>query len=121
MGSSGNAIIKLLSMNLYIFNETCHAAIYGIGTCIRELTAVLKDSDINICVVNLMSDKPQVLKEEIDGIRHWHFPAFVPEQRTTDHQKQLELYHRNIVYLLQLHILDKKDLIFHLNYMECKT
>ncbi len=103
-------------MNLYIFNQTRRGAIYGVGTYIRELTVALKDSDINVCVVNLTSEKPQIQTEEIDGIRHWHFPSTISDQRTTDNQKQWELYFRNVVYLLRLHIKDKKDLIFQLNY-----
>ena len=103
-------------MNLYIFNETRRGAIYGVGTYIRELTCALKGSDLTICVVNLASNKPQIQAEEIDGIKHWYFPTAISEQQTTDNQKQWELYHRNVIYLLQLHIKDKKGLIFHLNY-----
>jgi glycosyltransferase len=105
-------------MNLYIFNETRRGAVYGVGTYIRELTVALKDSDINICVVNLTSDRPQIQTEETDGIRHWYFPSAISEQRTTGDQKQWELYFRNIVYLLRLRIKDTKDLIFHLNYCQ---
>jgi glycosyltransferase len=108
-------------MNLYIFSETRRGSIYGVGTYIRELTAALKDSGINICVVNLTSENPQVLTEEINEIKHWHFPSVIPDQRTTDNQKQWELYYRNIVYLLRLRIEDKKDLIFHLNYCQSGT
>ena len=107
-------------MNLYIFNKSSKAGVFGIGTYIRELTDALRHSDLNVCVVNIWSDKPQIQMEEIDGIRHWYFPEPLREQRTTKQQKQLERYHRNIVYLLQLLIEDKKDLIFHLNYMDCK-
>jgi glycosyltransferase len=103
-------------MNLYIFNETRRGAVYGIGTYIRELTFTLKDFDIHICVVNLLSDKPQIQTEEIEGIKYWYFPTPIPEQRTSDNQKQRERYFRNVVYLLQLHIKGKSDLIFHLNY-----
>jgi glycosyltransferase len=103
-------------MNLYIFNEVRRGAVYGIGTYTRELIVALKGRDIHICVVNLFSDKPQIQTEETDGIKHWYFPAPVTEQRTSDIQKQMELYYRNVVYLLQLYIKNKKDLIFHLNY-----
>jgi len=103
-------------MNLYIFNSASGAAVYGIGTYIRELTSTLKDSDINICVLNLISAKLQIRTEVIDGIRHWYFPAIIPEQRTIGTAKITELYFRNIVYLLKLHIKDKRELIFHLNY-----
>lgn len=101
-------------MNLYIFNETRTGAVYGIGTYIRELTAVLKNSNINICVVNLNSKKTQTQIEEINGIKHWYFPE--PLQWTSGSKTQWDLYHRNIVYLLQLHIPDRTNLIFHLNY-----
>ena len=107
-------------MNLYIFNKTSSAAAFGIGTYIRELTDVLNQNDINVYVVYLWSDKPQIRFEEIDGIRHWYFPEPIRGQRIINQQKQPELYHRNIVYLLKLYIGDKKDLIFHMNYMDCK-
>jgi len=105
-------------MNLYIFNETRRGAVYGVGTYISELTVALKGSEINICVVNLLSDKPQIQYEDVDGIRYWCFPAPIQEQWTSVNQKQRELYLRNVVYLLQLHIQDKTNLIFHLNYLE---
>lgn len=101
-------------MNLYIFNECNLAGVYGIGTYIRELSVALKNSDINLCVVNLNSDEPQIKYEEIDGILHLHFPS--PIQWNKDIHTQWDLYHRNILYWLQLHIKDKKNLIFHLNY-----
>ena len=105
-------------MNLYIFNQARRGAVFGVGTYIRELTAALKDSDITVCVVNLISEKPQIQTEEIDGIKHWYFPLVISDQRITSDQKQWELYYRNIVYLLRLHIESKKDLIFHLNFFE---
>jgi glycosyltransferase len=105
-------------MNLYIFNEARRGAKYGVGTYIHELTVALKSSNINICIVNLISDKPQIQTEEIDGIKHWHFPLALPDQRTTGDQEQWEQYLRNVVYLLRLHIKDKRDLIFHLNYYQ---
>jgi glycosyltransferase involved in cell wall biosynthesis len=105
--------------NLYIFNETRRGAVYGVGTYIRELTAVLKGSNISVCVVHIASDKPQIQTEEIDGIRHWHIPKLIYQQRTIDDQKINELYYHNVVYLLQLHIEDKNNLIFHLNYDQC--
>jgi glycosyltransferase len=103
-------------MNLYIFSDTCFGTVYGVGTYIRELTAALRDSDIKVYVLNLMSDKPQIQIEEIDGICHWYFP--VPEQRTINDKEYIELYFRNVVYLLQLHIKDKKNLIFHFNFLQ---
>jgi glycosyltransferase len=103
---------------LYIFNESSRAAVYGVGTYIRELTAALKDSSINVCVIHLRADKPQILTEETDNVRNWYFPPPVPDPRTTDYKKQNEQYYRNVAYLLQLHIKDRNNLVFHLNYSQ---
>lgn len=105
-------------MNLYIFSDTCVGSVYGVGTYVRELIVALKDSDMNICVINIMSDKPQIQIEEIDGIYHWHLPKPILEQRTTIEKEYVELYFHNVMYLLQLHIKDKKDLIFHFNFTQ---
>lgn len=101
-------------MNLYIFNEIRLGAVYGIGTYIRELILTLKNSDINVCVVNLNSDKPQIISEETDGVLHLYFPS--PIQWSKELSEHWDLYHRNVVYWLQLHIKDRDNLIFHLNY-----
>jgi glycosyltransferase len=109
----------VMMKNLYIFNETRRGAVYGVGTYVRELTAVVKGNDINVCVVNIASDKPQIQTEEIGGIRHWHIPKLIQQQRTIDDQKIVELYYHNVAYLLKLHIENKNNLIFHLNYDQC--
>lgn len=101
-------------MNLYIFNEINIASVYGIGTYIRELISVLKNCDLKVCVVNLNSDKPQIKSEEIDGVLYLNFPS--PIQWSKSLHEQWDLYHHNIVYWLKLHIKDKENLIFHLNY-----
>ena len=108
-------------MNLYIFNEEQRGLSYGVVTYIGELTAAIRNSEINVCVVNLWSNKPQILLEDVDGVKYWHFPAEISEQRTTDYQKQKELYYSNVVYLLKLYIVDVKKLIFHLNYSQTNS
>ena len=105
-------------MNLYIFNQTRRGSVFGVGTYIRELTAALKGCDINVYVVNLISEKCQIQVEQIDGTENWYFPPAIADQRTSSDQEQWALYYRNIVYLLQLHIKDKRNLIFHLNFYE---
>ena len=103
-------------MNLYIFNESSRAAVYGIGTYMRELTTALRDCHINVCVVNLMHDISRVTVNYIDGTKHLSFPAPIPSIKVLGSKKQYDQYYRNIVYLLKLYIVDNKDLIFHLNY-----
>lgn len=47
-----------MNMNLYIFNQNRRGAVFGVGTYIHELVTALKDQNINIFVVNLISDHP---------------------------------------------------------------
>ena len=109
-------------VNLYIFNEAARAAIYGIGTYIRELTATLKDSDINVCVVHLNFDKEaEKVGEaeemgEIGNIRHLHIPSPISWSKSLNFNRQRELYYKNVVYLLRLQIKDTENLVFHLNF-----
>ena len=95
------------NMNLYIFNEVNIASMYGIGTYVRELTTALKNSDVNIWVINLNTDKPQIEYEDIDGIFYLYFPS--PIQWSIELPEQWDLYHRNVIYWLQLNIKDKKE------------
>ena len=108
-------------INLYIFNQTSPGAVFGVGTYIRELTAALKGSDINVCVIHLRSEKLDMETELLDGIRHWHIPAPTAINLQQNYEAANERYHRNILYLLQLYIVERKEnLIFHINYMNCK-
>ena len=109
-----------LNINLYIINEASEGAVYGIGTYIHELTNALRNSNLNVCVINLNSNKPQIQFEETNSIRHWYFPKPLRKNKVLDHKRKAELYYRNVVYLLKLHIQNKKNLIFHLNYIDCK-
>jgi len=104
-------------MNLYVFNEFDRTATYGIGTYSRELALALRQSRINVCIVWLLSDKPQVQEEVIDDIRYLFFPA-PAVQRTLNIRKQFQLYYRSIINFLQLYMEDKKDLIFQLNFVQ---
>lgn len=106
-------------MNLYIFNENRRGAVFGIGTYIQELIIALKHSGIRVCVVNLLSEKHQIIQEKIDDVRYWYFPEPIPEVRTTDAQEQRQMYFHNVVYLLRLYITEKKDIVFHLNFPQC--
>ena len=61
-------------MNLYlIFHEKYFGSAYGVGTYIRELILALKDSKISICVISLISNKSQILKDQILAYSYSHF------------------------------------------------
>lgn len=106
-------------MNLFIFNESRPAALYGVGTYIQQLTAALQNSNHNICVVTLKQDILKTHIKQTKGIKYWSIPSPVSEQRIIDASKYNELYCRSIVYFLQLHITNKTNLVFHLNYLNC--
>ena len=108
----GQTVVDMI--NLYILNESSPADAYGIGTYIRELTAALKDSDINICIVHLHSDKPDMETEKIEGLRYWYIPA---PFSNLDDEEQKERYYHNIIHLLQLYIVEKENkenMVFHM-------
>lgn len=103
-------------INLYIINESSLGAVYGIGTYIRELTSALKNSNMNVCVVQLRSIAPDIVLEESEDTRYLHIPSPVSRNKKLDRNRQNELYYRNVVYLLQLQIKETDHLVFQLNY-----
>jgi glycosyltransferase len=112
--------IVMQSINLYIFNENSRAAMYGIGTYLKELTASFVNTKICVTVVYLR-DESGVKMEEIDGIRHWYIPAPIEKVPYMDHDSYTKQYYCNIVYFLRLHIADTDSLIFHMNYTQNRS
>ena len=103
-------------INLYIFNESSSAAVYGIGTYIHELALAIKLVKINVCVIHLRTYNPDAELSESGGIRHCFISSPIHQNNLLEWDRQEELYYRNVVYLLQLQIKDTNSLIFHLNY-----
>ncbi len=111
----------IIMQNLYVFYESNAAAtVYGVGTYIKELTESLINSDINVCVLYLRSEKSDMEIEEKDGIQHWYIPNPINKQTSINWDTYNELYYRNVVYLLQLRLKKKDELIFQLNYFHSK-
>lgn len=100
---------------VYLFNEGSRAAIYGIGTYIRQMVAFLSGrQDIRLNLVMLNSDKNEFEVEEKDGYRTFYFP------RVSLPQDKLEIYIRNTWYVLYPYIeedlVEEDRLFFHFNY-----
>ena len=108
-------------INLYLFNDTDSAAIYGIGAYLIELTNALKNSDINIHIVHLRSNRPKFEIEQTNQFEIWHVPTFRNESNSLDAIQEVEEYFRNVVFLLRMHIKDTKNLIFQFNYHQCQV
>lgn len=90
--------------HLYITNDHETSSGNGIGTYIRQLIACLSDADIMIGMLVFNSGKDVFDIEEIDGIRHFHFPSF--------QTKSIQDHSRIIDKFLRLYIPDSQDNIF---------
>ena len=102
-------------INLYIFIEPGRAAVYGIGTYIRELTEALRGANVNVCAIHLHSETPDKEPETADNIRHYYIPSPIHQNTVLNRNRQNGLYFRNVVYLLQLQMTNTDQLVFHLN------
>lgn len=100
--------------HLYLFNEGSRAAIYGIGTYIRQMITVFsgrQDMELNVVVLN--SDKNEFEIEEKGGYKTFYFP------RVSLPSDKLGIYIRNSWYVLYSYIEEigeDDQLLFHFNY-----
>ena len=108
-------------MNLYLFNDNDSAAIYGIGTYLKELTHALEDNAINIHIVHLRSARPKFEIEKTNRIENWYIPEAHNHNTFAGSIQKVEDYYLNVIYLLRLYIKDTKDLIFHFNYNQSQA
>ena len=106
-------------MNLYLFNNTDSAAVYGIGTYLKELVHALKDSGIQVHIVHLHSVRPKFEIEKIDSIENWYIPEVRYDNPSIDTVQMIEEYHKNVIFLFRFHIKNTKNLIFHFNFNDC--
>jgi glycosyltransferase len=100
--------------HIYLFNEGSRAAVYGIGTYIRELTDCLKDQEgVSLHIVQLFSDEKEYKVIESKGYKTHYFPSL-----DVLHSLKASLSYRNVWYILSEHIQvsESDQLIFHLNY-----
>lgn len=99
---------------LYIFNEMCPGANYGIGTYIRQLTLALEKTDVQVHVIHLWSAKKQFEIETTGPITHFYFPCppsvgFTPQNVST-------VYTKSCLYVLLSFTKDSQEQIFLLNH-----
>ena len=127
-------------MNLYLFNDNDSSARFGIGTYLSELTQVLENTDIHVHIVHLHSVRPEfeivsstsLTNRIFNGqtglqgsmtanVENWYIPEVCNQNTFSGPIQKVEYYYRNVIYLLRLHIKDRKNLIFHFNYNQCRT
>lgn len=98
---------------LFIFNESSNAAIYGIGTYITQLTDYLSDSGLELNVVHLHSGEIEFRQETIAGIKYYYFPH-PPNFAGHNYDSYNNRYYRNIFYILYPYM--NENPTFLLNY-----
>jgi glycosyltransferase len=105
------------SVNLYIFNETSRAAVYGIGTYINELTLCLKDvPSINLNIVKLNDECKEFTIETSERTTYWKIPG--SRYYGNDYEKQHKLYYQSVVTILRQYIPSTENMIAHFNYIQ---
>jgi len=95
-----------------IFNYKSKAAIYGIGTYIKEYVNCLKGTDYKVNLVELGTDNTAIdvyFKEE-ENIR----TIYIPNQDGGTFDK----YSKSVCRLLRLYIEDSENLVFHFHYAQ---
>ena len=108
-------------MNLYLFNATDSAAIYGIGAYLRELTQALEGCNINIHIIHLHSIRPEFEIVKTNEVENWYIPEIRNMNTFSGSTQKVENYYRNVIYLLRLYIKDTNDLIFHFNHNQSQA
>lgn len=102
-----------MKKQVYLFTENGIAASYGVGGYISLLINLLKrEADFDITVVELLSDKVEIVDTEVYGIRYLYIPKAENGIKRS--------YYRNVFYILHHYITVEKEVIFHLNFMSCK-
>lgn len=100
-------------MKYYIINNASRAAVYGIGTYVRQVTEMLKkSSSLQIFFIDLYADEKEFsIVQDSDGFTHFKIP--MASTRMED-----ERYCRMAYYLLSPYLSDSETAIFHFNYFQ---
>jgi len=107
-------------MHLYLFNDNDSAAMYGIGSYLKELTEIFECEYIRVYVVHLHSTHPEFEIVKTNQAEHWYIPEVRNDNTFSGSTPKVEGYLRNVIFLLRLHIKDTKDLVFHFNFNTCQ-
>lgn len=104
-----------MKKHVYLFNEGSRAAVYGIGTYIRQMiTCLTSIKDLFLHVVQLNSDVEyfEIIKHE-SGYEEINIPSPLFTIR-----EQQDRYYRNCWYLIRsnMHIKKEESVYFFLNY-----
>lgn len=103
---------------IYVFDENSRAGRYGIGTYIQQLQESIATYDnISLNIVRISANVDEFKIEYLPNYNLFLIPNMVLKFKT---MMNVELYYRNISYLLYSYISSSSNdkLIFHLNYCQ---
>lgn len=93
-----------------IINHGSNAAVYGIGTYIREYISCLLNlgNKVNLIELGIERNQTEVCIKEKKGIRIISIPYLG--------NRDISIYNKSVCRLLRLYLSDSPDLIFHFHY-----
>lgn len=100
-------------MKYFIVNNTSRAAVYGIGTYVRQLTRALsKHTFLQLYFIDLYSDNQEfTVEKDENGLTHYKIP--MAYSRIED-----DRYCHVVYYLLYPYLPENEAAIFHFNYYQ---
>jgi len=93
--------------NVYIIDDYASSKINGIGVYIKELIFCLRETGMNVCLIELGHDTKTFRIETNDGIKCMQFPVV---------SGSFDLYYRVIDKFFRLYILDAPENVFLFNH-----
>lgn len=104
-------------IHLYIINKVSRAAMYGIGTYVRQLESFLSDMEgLRMNVISMRSDAHELRISHKNNIRYIDVPDRLNEH-LYETEEQARKYLKSVMYILKPHIETDGKLIFQLNYI----
>ena len=98
-----------------IINYASNAAVYGIGTYLKEYVHCLSNIGCKVIRVELGTDsrkKEFYIKEE-KGVKIIHIPYL--------HTDNVDVYNKSVCRMLRLYLKDSSDLVFHFHYLQSSS
>ena len=101
---------------LYIFDKSGDASMYGIGTYIQNLLSAEINSVTTITVVVQKIGGDEKVCTWLNGVRYITIPVLPPKSNHISIDEFYTIESVNLVSILQEDISTEDSLIFHLNY-----
>ena len=102
---------------LVLFDEISKAAVYGVGSYIREIIESLHERYRIVVVIYYSKEKEFTVKEKKSHIE-LHIP---PHQLQYTEGKTDQRYYINSVFLIRNYLRQDEDVIFHFNYFRYES